>query len=434
MRDILITAIILGFLPFVLRSPRVGTYMWAWIALMVPHRAAFGFARTLPFAQMVAIATMIGFVFSKERKPFPISSVTVVHLLFVLWMSVTSLFAMHAPEVVRDAWVLTLKIHIMLFITMMLIRGREQIDRLVMVVALSIAFYGIKGGFWTLATGGGGRVWGPSGGVVEGNNELGVALVAVIPFMYYLLLTSKRRLVRYGLIVAIGMTAVGILGTQSRGALLALLTMALVLGFKGKNPMRTTLIIGLFIALAIAFMPDSWTRRMDTIQSFEQDGSAMSRVYTWQTLWNAALDRPLVGVGFRTDNPAVFAKYAPIGGVGSYQAGGIWVAHSIYFQALGEHGFPGLALYLLLGITAWRKAAALSKQAQDDAQFREWVPLLMRMAQVSIVGFAVGGAFLTLVHFDLPYYLVAFVVLVDATMREQARRAPVGVVPAKASG
>ena len=58
----------------------------------------------------------------------------------------------------------------------------------------------------------------------------------------------------------------------------------------------------------------------------------------------------------------------------------------------------------------------------------------MRMAQVSIVGFAVGGAFLTLVHFDLPYYLVAFVVLVDATMREQARRAPVGVAPAKASG
>ena len=430
MRDILITAIILGALPFALRSPRIGAYLWAWIALMVPHRAAFGFARTLPFAQMVAITTMIGLVFSKERKPFPINSITVVQLLFVAWMSFTSLFAMNAPELVLDAWILVLKIHVMLFLTMMVIRGREQIERLVMVVTLSIAFYGVKGGLWTLATGGGGRVWGPSGGVIQGNNELGVALVAVMPFMYYLFMTVKRRWARYGLVLASGTTAVGVLGTQSRGALLALVSMALVLGLKGKHPLRTTLVLAVTIGLAVAFMPDSWTKRMDTIQGFEQDGSAMSRLHTWQTLWNAAMDRPIVGVGFRTDNAAVYAKYAPVSGVGNYQVGTTFVAHSIYFQALGEHGFPGLALYLLLGITAWRKAGSLAKQAQGDPELREWVPLLMRMSQVSIAGFAVGGAFLTLVHFDLPYYLVAFVVLVEATMRESGRLAPRNPPPA----
>ena len=433
MRDILITAIILGALPFALRSPRIGAYLWAWIALMVPHRAAFGFARTLPFAQMVAITTMIGLVFSKERKPFPVNSITVVQLLFVLWMSFTSLFAMNAPELVLDAWILVLKIHVMLFLTMMVIRGREQIERLVMIVTLSIAFYGVKGGLWTLATGGGGRVWGPSGGVIQGNNELGVALVVVMPFMYYLFMTVKRRWARYGLVLAIGTTAVGILGTQSRGALLALVSMALLLGLKGKHPMRTTLVLAVTIGLAVAFMPDSWTKRMDTIQGFEQDGSAMSRLHTWQTLWNAAMDRPIVGVGFRTDNVAVYAKYAPVGGVGIYQVGTTFVAHSIYFQALGEHGFPGLALYLLLGITAWRKAGSLAKQAQGDPELREWVPLLMRMSQVSIVGFAVGGAFLTLVHFDLPYYLVAFVVLVEATMRESGRLVPRNLSPANSA-
>ena len=434
MRDILITAIILGALPFALRSPRIGAYLWAWIALMVPHRAAFGFARTLPFAQMVAITTMIGLVFSKERKPFPINSITVVQLLFVAWMSFTSLFAMNAPELVLDAWILVLKIHVMLFLTMMVIRGREQIERLVMVVTLSIAFYGVKGGLWTLATGGGGRVWGPSGGVIQGNNELGVALVVVMPFMYYLFMTVKRRWARYGLVLSIGTTAVGVLGTQSRGALLALVSMALVLGLKGKHPLRTTLVLAVTIGLAVAFMPDSWTKRMDTIQGFEQDGSAMSRLHTWQTLWNAAMDRPIVGVGFRTDNAAVYAKYAPVSGVGNYQVGTTFVAHSIYFQALGEHGFPGLALYLLLGITAWRKAGSLAKQAQGDPELREWGPVLLRMSQVSIAGFAVGGAFLTLVHFDLPYYLVAFVVLVEATMRESGRLAPSILPPANSAG
>ena len=112
---------------------------------------------------------------------------------------------------------------------------------------------------------------------------------------------------------------------------------------------------------------------------------------------------------------------SPIGGVGIYTGREIFVAHSIYFQALGEHGFPGLFLYLLLGFTAWSKAAKLAKSAMADQDLREWVPLLMRMTQVSIVGFAVGGAFLTLVHYDLPYYLISYVVLVDATMRERTR-------------
>ena len=45
---------------------------------------------------------------------------------------------------------------------------------------------------------------------------------------------------------------------------------------------------------------------------------------------------------------------------------------------------------------------------------------MMRMVQVSLVVFATGGAFLGLLHYDLPYYLAAIVVLTElavATMR-----------------
>jgi probable O-glycosylation ligase (exosortase A-associated) len=397
----------------------IGAYAWAWISMMVPHRAAFGFARTLPFAQIVALTTLICMLFSKDRRPFPITGITVVQLLFVFWMSVTCLFALNRPEIVQEHWVVMLKIHLMLFVTMMLIRGREQIERLVWIVTLSIGFYGVKGGVWTALTGGGGRVWGPSGGVIQGNNELGIALVLIMPLMYYLFQVTSRRLLRGALIVCIFMICLGILGTQSRGALLALVGMATFLGIKSKHPIRASLLLMGLLALAILFMPESWTNRMESIQSYEQDGSAMSRLYTWKTLWTLALDRPLVGAGFATDNPLVFSLYAPIGGVGSYTAGGIWVAHSIYFQALGEHGFPGLFLYVSLGIATWRTASRITKRAQCDAELEVWVPLLMRMTQVSLIGFAIGGAFLTLVHFDLPYYLACFVVLVDVTIRER---------------
>lgn len=422
MRDILITAIVLGLLPFILRSPRLGAYVWAWLSLMNPHRGAFGFARHFPFAYLVALSTLVSFLFSRDRKPFPLNNITVVYLLFMLWMTITSLFAINTPEIVLERWIFVIKIHLMLWVTLMLIRGRDQIEKLVWVVTLSVAFYGIKGGIWTVLGGGVGRVWGPPNSMIEDNNGLGLALVVLVPFMYYLYHVSSRTVIRLGLALGAVAMCFSILGSQSRGALLALLAMAFVLALKGKRPVIMSLLLSTVLAGAILFMPESWNHRMETIQNYEQDGSAMSRLHTWKTMWNLAVHRPLVGGGFATDNPTVFALYAP-NDAGDRFGGVVLVAHSIYFQALGEHGFPGLALYLLLGGFAWHKAGRLARQTRDDPEFASWVPLLMRMVQVSLTGFAVGGAFLSFVHFDLPYYIISFVVLVDATVRERGRKA-----------
>jgi len=48
--------------------------------------------------------------------------------------------------------------------------------------------------------------------------------------------------------------------------------------------------------------------------------------------------------------------------------------------------------------------------------------------QVSLAGLSVGGAFLNLAHFDLTYYIVSLVVLVEATLREDPGRAPPSAV------
>jgi len=425
MRDIVLSVIVFGLLPYIVRAPVMGAYAWAWLSMMSPQKSVYGFARSLPFSQLVAVATLVGLLFSRQRRAVPMNGITVVLLLLLGWMSLTSFFAMNQQDVVLERWIFVMKIQLMIFVTMMLVRSREQIDRLIWVVTFSVAFYGIKGGFWTLATGGGGRVWGPSGGMIEGNNELAVALIMLVPFMYYLYQTSTRKLVRVGLMVSMVATSFSILGSQSRGALLGLVAIAFYLAVKSRRPVRMSLLLAALMVAAIAFMPDSWSGRMDTISSYQDDGSAMSRIYTWKTHWAAAVDRPLVGAGFGADSPAVFARYAPRDGGFADFDGAVFVAHSIYFQMLGEHGFPGLFLFLLLGMTTWRIAGRLARQTRGDAEFGSWVPMMMPMVQVSIVGYAVGGAFLSLAYFDLPYYIVGFVVLVDAAVRERKRaRAP----------
>jgi len=411
MRDLVLAAVVFGSLPLILWRPHFGALMWVWIGMMNPHLLAYGFASRMPLAAIVATATLVGLVFTRKRQPFPVTPITVLLVVFFLWMCVTRIFAMNSAEAVNEMWGRVFKIQLMLWVTLMLIDGRRQIEQLIWAIVISIGFYGVKGGVWTLATGGGNRVWGPAGSFIGGNNELALALVVLIPLMYYLAKTARHRWVRHGLFFGIAACALAVLGSYSRGAFLAVGAMAVFLGVKSGKPVRVFLVIVIAALAMLAFMPETWWGRIGTLESYEEDASAMSRIHTWQTIWRLALDRPIFGAGFDLANPLLYQLYAPNPLAKAH------AAHSIYFQALGEHGFVGLGLYLCLAVGTWRVAGNLAK-ASRSSETEAWVPLLMRMIQTSMVGFAVGGAFLGLLHFDLPYYLVALVVLAQRAVEK----------------
>jgi putative inorganic carbon (hco3(-)) transporter len=410
-RDIAVFAIVFLSLPVILYRPYVGALMWVWISMMNPHRLTYGLAYNFPFAMVIALTTLLAWLVSPQRKPFPLTPISGLMLAFVAWMSVTSLFALQPYSVVFDIWVQVAKTQLMLFVTMMLIRGRLQIDRLIWAIVISVGYFGVKGGVWTVLSGGSNRVWGPPGSWIEGNNELGLALAMLVPLMYYLAGTASNRVIRYGLWGAMAACAFAILGTHSRGALLAAVAAALFLGLKSRRPIVLTAVFLVALAGAAAFMPENWSDRMGTIETFEQDSSAMTRLQTWHTIWNMVLHRPIVGAGFDLANPLMFNLYSVV------PDQGVFAPHSIYFQALGEHGFVGLALFLALGITVWRRSGKLAVECAGRPDL-EWIVLLMRMTQVSLLAFAVGGAFLGLLHYDLPYYLAAIVVLANAAVKD----------------
>jgi len=117
--------------------------------------------------------------------------------------------------------------------------------------------------------------------------------------------------------------------------------------------------------------------------------------------YNIAKDN-FFGGGFSIYSPLVYAMYAP-------DPTYVVSAHSIYFHMLGEHGFVGLFVYLMLWLSTWMSAGWLRKNARMDPA-TEWCAQLGAMIQVSLVGFAVGGAFLSLAYFDLPYNLMALTI------------------------
>ncbi len=409
MRDIFVTVIVLGSIPLILARPHFGILMWAWLGFMNPHRLTWGFALSVPFAQIVAIATLIGMFFSRERKRIPWTRETFVLLLFIAWMLITTLFAFN-PE---GAWLQLQKvgkIQIMILVTLVLMLRVERLQSLIWVIVLSLGFYGVKGGIWTVATGGTYRVYGPDGTFIGGNNEIGLALIMVIPLMRYLQLTSKRRWVRMGLTAAMALSAISILGTQSRGAFVGIAAMLFFLVLKSRKRFALTIVLVLVIPLGLLVMPQKWFDRMNTIRTYEQDGSAMGRINAWTFAYNLAKDRPLIGGGFETFRVSYLHDiYAPDPDVRD--------AHSIYFEVLGEHGFAGLFLFLSLGFLVWRSCSAVKKQARGHPELGNFSDLAT-MTQVSLVGYATSGAFLGLAYFDLYYNLVAIVILAKMIVRE----------------
>jgi probable O-glycosylation ligase (exosortase A-associated) len=368
---------------------------------MSPHRLTWGIAYNYPFAQLIAIATLVGMLFSSEPKRLPVTSVTVVLFLMVLWMNVTTAFAIN-PGGSMTMWERVMKIQFMVFVALYLLHSKQHMHLLIWILAGSVAFYGIKGGIFTFRGGGEGRVWGPSGSFIENNNSLGIALVMTIPLLYYLYLQSTNRWVRRGLLASMVLCGFSTLGSHSRGALLAISATLAFFWLRSRNKLVTGIVLAFLVPAAIVFMPEKWENRMRSIETYEQDRSAMGRINAWGMAWNLARDRPLGG-GFDIYNLSVFGRYAP-------DPTHVQGAHSIYFQMLGEHGFIGLGLFLLLWILVWRDTSWIIRQSRSRDELH-WASDLARMIQASLVGYAVGGAFLNLAYYDVPYYLAVALVL-----------------------
>lgn len=413
MRDIALAAIIVVLLVWALARPWIGVLTWTWIGLMNPHRLTYGFMFTFPTAAVVAAVTLLGLLVTKERKAPPLTGPVVWLTLLTLHMNFTMFFAW-SPEAAWLQWDKVMKIVLFTYVTMVLIYGREKIRWLLIVAAGSIGFYGAKGGVFSLINGGEYRIWGPDGTFIDGNNEIGLAMIMVWPLIVVLARDPSKWIGRPFLAMA-WLTPLSVVFTYSRGAFLGLAAVAapMLLAARRKWLMLLMLIpVGLF---AIWFAPPQLFERAETIQTYQQDESAMQRLQAWGVAWNVAKDYPLTGAGFNLDHAGNerWLSYASFLGEWNNRAR---AAHSIYFQMLGDHGFVGLFLFValllscLLGLTRMRRQAKSMPGA-------EWLADYANGLRLGLLGFAISGAFLSLAYFDLFYVFVAATAILQRELR-----------------
>ena len=422
MRSLVFFVEMLVLLPVVTIRPFVGVLLWSWISFMSPHKLLWGPGAGLPWALMTVTMILIGCVVAREPKRFAWNPTTGLIVAFMVCITLTSVVAMAPADDVFQKWSIIMKAFFVMLITASLLTSKQRIHALIWIMVLSLAYFGIKGGGFTVFHGGANRVQGPPDTPIGDNNSLAAGLLVTVPLMNYLRLQSEHRVIRAGLAITLVLTLFSIVGSYSRGALIGLLAMSVFLWVKSKHKFVAAIVLPVLVGGVISFMPPEWVERMQTLHDASDTASGESRMAIWNVAWHMALHRPLTGAGFMAPYYQEIAEQFVPGAAGR-------AVHSIWFEVLGEHGFVTFFIWLGITISALVAAHRIIKSAADNPELA-WAVDLAKMSQVSIVAYCVAGSFLSLSYWD--FY---FTLLVAVAATHQIVRVAVGeTAPARRRG
>jgi len=433
MRDVVVIGIILGSLPLCFFRPYFGLLMWTWIAYFNPHRLTYGFAYNFPVAIAVAVPTLAGLVFNRDRNKVSqiFTRETLLLLALWAWFGVAMWYASHqlifAAHIAPGKIILNKisKILLMTMVAVLLVNTQKKLKYLCYVIMFSLSFYATKGAFFGIRTGAVSRVWGPPGSFIEDNNFLAVAINMTLPLLFFMARSETNRklklLLRFLFVAGIA----SVLLSYSRGGLLGLSVVLAILTFKSRHKVLATVLVVAAALLVLSFAPPAWMTRMTSFAHGQLDTSAEGRLNAWQFAWVLAQNYPLTGGGFETFTPDLFERFTP-----QLTFAG---PHSIYFQMLGEQGFVGLGLFLLLLASCFLTYRQLRRRGRTVPELA-WMGAYAEMFQVSLAAYMVSGAFLAMGYFDYFWQIVAMTAVLRilyrremAAVREAQERPPVFV-------
>lgn len=412
LRSVALTLIIVGILPMSFVAPFAGVLLWTWTSLMAPQELTWGFARDFRWGLVIGAVTIFAWLLSRERKFVPLSPVNVAILLFIFWFSLTTYFAM-VPEAAAVKWDIVIRIMILALLSGAMINNKVRAHAMVWVIALSVGYFGAKGGAFVLVSGGGDIVYATGATGLGDRNQLALALAMTIPLLNYLRLQSDNVWIRRGLMLSMALTSFAIVGTYSRGGMLGLVATGAFVAFRSRAKLATGLAMAVAIPAAFAFMPAEWWSRMSSIGDYETDASADGRL----TIWRACIEIGLSGIlggGFNANEYGfVVAQYAP--GVAPR------AAHSIFFEVFAEQGVIGFSIWCVIMVIGWSGAGKLARLGSRVPDL-VWASDFGRMAQASLVGYFVSGAFLSFGYWTQTFLLLTTIDAVRRIVLAEQRR------------
>lgn len=412
MLDLALAGFFFGFLAVGLRRPFLWILAYLYVDIVAPQKISYFLLASLPVSLIVFALAFGGWLLLDDKSDSRASWRQGLIFVLLIYCGATTLNA-DFPEAALEKWAWAWKALVFAMFLPLALRTRLRIESAVLIMVLSAGSIVITGGIKTLASGGGyGELAffvSDNAGLYEGSIISCVA-IAIIPLIWWLARFGTVFVPDWRVTVfAVALTFACLLipvGTQARTGLLCIGLLGLLMIRAAK---RRFLYLGLMAAagtMAIPFLPESYTARMSTIENHQADQSASTRVAVWKWTIGYAREHPFGGgfASYLSNRLTIQTKdVATSGSTTAIETQTITdkarAFHSSYFEMLGEQGWPGLALWLLLQASGlwqmellrrqWRKRAE-APGAGPDQQWQ--APLANALQQAQLV-YLLGSGF-----------------------------------------
>jgi probable O-glycosylation ligase (exosortase A-associated) len=442
-RDLAFVGFILALLGLGLKRPFLLVLAYVYVDTVSPQRLSYYLLNSIPLSMVVAGLAVAGWALVDDKRGFSIAPRQWLMALLLAWAFYTTSNADFPVEALVK-WDWAWKCMAWAIFLPFTLRTRLRLEALLLFLTLSAAAIIIVGGLKTLASGGGYGVLNlmvtSNSGLYE-SSTISTVAVALVPIILWLSRFGtifprdwRVRLFAANLIFACLLIPVG---TEARTGLVCIAALGiLMLRDVKRRFLYMAVVAGIGLA-AIPFLPSSFSTRMDTISNHETDSSAATRLAVWGWTWNYAKENP-AGGGFEAyrQNRLQVRTVTTSGGAGATEVD--WriaedkgrAYHSSYFEMLGEQGFPGLILFLLIHGGGLVRMEILRRRWRGAEGDDAWVAPLATALQSAQIIYLIGSLFVGIAWQPFVWMLIAAQIGLDATLARRAKKAKAPMVAA----
>ena len=376
----------------------------------------------LPIVGPSIVIALLGLTLERTRIVVPLF--LVVFALFVVWAG-ASYTSSYEPSTTFDQTVVLAKVLLIAFVIVNVTRDRWRVRMFMIFFLACFAAYPARGTlvnyFIARYTMFGRALW----NFIYGNsNDLAALTFFPLSMSVALALTEKKGWIKRAALTGVAALPLMILLTQSRGALIALVTTGLIffMTFGRGKRLKALLTLAAASIVILPLVPQSaWKRfqgmsaltNTDTILEADPEGSAEARYNIWRVARVIISENPITGIGLGA-YPRAHATYSPrIAGI-PVAAIGFRDTHSTYLNVAAETGIPGAVLFVVMILTV----AVPAEQVRRRAKGTIWAEQLLAL-ELGLLAFMLAGIFGSFAKLSFLYIQLAVIWAVSDTARRE---------------
>jgi probable O-glycosylation ligase (exosortase A-associated) len=434
MRDLALIGFLGALLMLGMKRPFLFALAYIYVDTVSPQRLSYYLLNTIPLSMIVAGLAFAGWLIADRKDGFAITARQGLMLVLLAYAGATTTIA-DFPVDAAEKWDWAWKALAFAIFLPFTLRTRLRIEAVLLFLTLSAAAIIIVGGLKTVLAGGG---YGVLNLMVDNNSGLyesstiSTIAVALIPIILWFTRFGtifppdwRVKLFAAGLVFACLLIPIG---TEARTGLVCIAVLGLLLLRDARRRLLYLAGAALLGLAAIPFLPASFTTRMDTIQDIQADQSAGTRLAVWAWTWDYAKAHPFGGGfgAYRSNRIQVQMVSTQTSGdvqviTAQTEADEARAYHSAYFEMLGEQGFPGLILFLLIHGIGLARMEMLRRRYRRDAGGNAWIAPLATALQHFHIIYLVGALFVGIAYQSFGWLVLAVQIGFDVHVGRRRR-------------